>query len=354
MSDALTKSVGCCLTAGLCLGLAAQVAAQPSPSELPRLAVNPSGISVLGVSSGGYMATQLAVAWPSRFVGLGVAAAGPWACARGSLGLALGQCMGTQRGLPDLAELQDRYEAYVRRDLVGEPAALADLQVFVWHGGEDETVDPALGQLLVEQFRDWLDAPEDQLAFVASEQAGHGWPLAARARTPVDVMTDCRGGGGTHLLACDLDIAGKMLRWLHGDMASPAPGQPDGELLAFDQADFDARGLGDTGYLFVPQECADGGCDLSVALHGCSMSVEQVDEAFVRHSGLNEWAAANDRVVLYPQAETSLPNPQGCWDWWGFAESTWQLDPLHDSRQGSQTRALMAMIEHLQRSPDSR
>ncbi|MDI5890048.1 prolyl oligopeptidase family serine peptidase [Halomonas rhizosphaerae] len=348
------NALRCLAAAGLCLGLVTPLLAQEPPAQLPRFGVDQDGASVLGVSSGGYMATQLAVAWPERFAGLGVAAAGPWACARGSLGLALGQCMTTRRGMPDPAELQTRYREYRQRELVGDPEALSELRVFIWHGAEDETVVPSLGRALAEQFRDWLASPDDQLVFMESEEAGHGWPLAARPGTPVDALADCRSGGGTHLLACDLDIAGEMLDWLHGDQVPPEPGKPKGELVRFDQSDFDARGLGDTGYLFVPAGCEDGGCELTMALHGCAMDVEQIDQAFVRYSGLNEWAATNRRVVLYPQAETSLPNPQGCWDWWGFAESTWQLDPLHDSRQGSQTGALMAMVERLQQSPDEK
>ncbi|MBB3184455.1 poly(3-hydroxybutyrate) depolymerase [Halomonas fontilapidosi] len=348
------KAVRHLAAAGLCLGLSSPLAAQEPPAELPRLGVEREDVSVLGVSSGGYMATQLAVAWPERFSGLGVAAAGPWACARGSLGLALGQCMTTRRGLPDPAELEIRYQGYRQRELVGDPEALAAMRVFIWHGAEDDTVAPSLGHALAEQFRNWLASPDDQLKFMESEQAGHGWPLAAGTDTPVEALADCHGGGGTHLLACDLDIAGEMLGWLHSDLTPPEPGESQGKLVRFDQSDFDARGLGDTGYLFVPPGCEDGGCDLSMALHGCAMDVEQIDEAFVRHSGLNEWAATNQRVVLYPQAETSLANPQGCWDWWGFAESTWQLDPLHDSRQGSQTGALMAMIERLQQTPEGR
>ncbi|MEC7296112.1 MAG: poly(3-hydroxybutyrate) depolymerase, partial [Pseudomonadota bacterium] len=43
-----------------------------------------------------------------------------------------------------------------------------------------------------------------------------------------------------------------------------------------------------------------------------------------------------------------MANPQACWDWWGFAESTWQINPLHDTRDGTQTQALMAMLDHLQ------
>lgn len=344
-------AAGLCVSLGL--GLAAPAIAQETPDALPRLAVTADDTSVIGVSSGGYMATQLAVAWPERFQGLGVLAAGPWACARGSLSLALGQCMGTHKGPPDLEILAERYRDYRERDLVGEAEALAGLRVFIWQGGEDDTVAPALGQALAEQFRGWLAAPDKQLRLVESEQAGHGWPVAADTQAPMESLADCRQGGATHLLACDRDIAGEALGWLHGELAPPEAPERAGRLIAFDQADFDARGLGDTGYLYVPERCEAGGCALTVALHGCAMGAEQIGETFVRHSGLNDWAAANERVVLYPQAETSLPNPQGCWDWWGFAESAWQLDPLHDTREGTQTSALMAMIERLQAAPET-
>jgi hypothetical protein len=43
-----------------------------------------------------------------------------------------------------------------------------------------------------------------------------------------------------------------------------------------------------------------------------------------------------------------MANPQACWDWWGFAESTWQINPLHDTRDGTQAQALMAMLDRLQ------
>ena len=78
------------------------------------------------------------------------------------------------------------------------------------------------------------------------------------------------------------------------------------------------------------------------------MNAEAIDDTFVRYSGLNRWAAEHGQVVLYPQAESSMANPQACWDWWGFAESTWQINPLHDTRDGTQTQALMAMLDHLQ------
>ncbi|MGM0785384.1 MAG: poly(3-hydroxybutyrate) depolymerase [Pseudomonadota bacterium] len=328
---------------------------QERPADLPRLALNDAAVSVIGISSGGYMATQLAVAWPSRFAGLGVLAAGPWSCAEGSLGQALGQCMDTRDGPPDLDALARRRRDYQARDLVGSDAAFADLRAFVWHGNDDDVVDPTLGEALATQLSDWLADPGEQLLHQQASATGHGWPIRTQDRDiPPEQLGDCQRGGGTHLLACDTDLAGTALSWLHGDLAAPTEKTANaGELLAFDQAEFEARGLADTGYLYVPDSCQNGGCDLTLALHGCAMGAEQIGEAFVRHTGLNAWAAANDRVMLYPQAETSLANPQGCWDWWGFAESTWQLHPLHDTRQGTQVSALMAMLERLMEAPAS-
>ncbi|RTR05568.1 poly(3-hydroxybutyrate) depolymerase [Halomonas nitroreducens] len=339
------------LAASLGLGLAAPLHAQEAPAGLPSLGVSNEATSVIGVSSGGYMATQLAVAWPSRFSGLGVVAAGPWACARGKLGRALGQCMFTRLGPPDLETIQARYRDYLSRDLVGAPEALADLRVFVWHGGADGTVAPSLGHALVDQFEDWLAAPDRQLRFRESADVAHGWPVGADSDAPADVLASCGEGGGSHLLACDPDIAEAALTWLHG---TPSPGESDesgGKLVRFDQSDFDARGLAESGYLFIPTGCEKGGCALTVALHGCEMSAAEGDEAFVRYSGLNDRATADRRVVLYPQAAASLANPQACWDWWGYAESAWQLDPLHDSRRGSQVESLMGMVDRLQAAP---
>lgn len=338
------------LAAGLCLGPAASLHAEPAPDALPRLSASQDRASVVGVSSGGYMAAQLAVAWPERFVGLGVAAAGPWGCARGELGLALGQCMFTRLGAPDLEAIQARYRDYRERDLVGPPAALAELRAHVWHGGADATVAPDVGEALVAQLRGWLADPEAQLRVVRDPQAGHGWPVDEGRATPDGPLADCEAGGGSHLLACDRDLAAEALDWLHG----PPAGEPDGagRLRRFDQSDFEARGLADAGYVFVPEGCKAGGCPVTVALHGCEMSAAEGDERFVRHSGLNARAAAEPRIVLYPQAEASLANPKGCWDWWGFAESTWQLDPMHDTRQGSQVEALMGMLDRLQADAD--
>ncbi|UXZ54101.1 PHB depolymerase family esterase [Vreelandella venusta] len=316
------------------------------PENLPALSAASGHASVVGVSSGGYMATQLAVAWPERFSGVGVLAAGPWGCAQGALSLALNQCMNTRRGVPSLDTLDQRRERYESLEQVGERGALAQLRAYIWHGDEDDTVSPELGSLLAEQWQRWL-ASSEQVRFVRSENTGHGWPitLPKQSNASPQSLGGCRQGGGSHVLACDEDVADEMLSWLYPERSSSPS---SGALVAFDQSEFEEKGLADTGYVFIPQACEAGGCPVTVALHGCQMSVDAIGDTFVRHSGLNRWAEENEQVVLYPQAESSMANPQGCWDWWGFAESTWQINPLHDTRDGTQVKALMAMLDRLE------
>lgn len=314
------------LAAGLALPLAGVAQDVAPPDSLPALGAADDRASVVGVSSGGYMATQLAVAWPERFHGLGVLAAGPWGCAQGKLSLALNQCMMTRRGEPSLTALETRRADYQSRGQVGKDDDLARLRAYVWHGQQDDVIAPVLGDLLAEQLMGWL--AENQVKTERAELAGHGWPENAEK------------------------VTGEMMDWLYPERASRA-GSSAGALREFDQSDFDVRGLADTGYVYIPDACTGGGCGTTLALHGCRMGAEVLGDAFARKSGLNAWAVAHDEVVLYPQAESTLANPQGCWDWWGFAESSWQLYPLHDTRDGTQAGALLKMLDRLQKAPDA-
>jgi len=66
-----------------------------------------------------------------------------------------------------------------------------------------------------------------------------------------------------------------------------------------------------------------------VAYHGCEQTVADIGLTYVMNAGYNEWAEANDIIVLYPQAQRSTMNPNGCFDWWGYtgAEYATKLAP---------------------------
>ncbi|SDM94102.1 alpha/beta hydrolase-fold protein [Vreelandella arcis] len=327
------------------------MAVQAAPEALPALDAKQQDTSVVGVSSGGYMATQLAVAFPEHFSGLGVLAAGPWGCSGGSLIRALNTCMTTESGEPSLDRLDTRRRRYESAQQVGSQEALSRLRVFLWHGADDEVVEPELGDLLAAQWERWLASPE-QLRVIRREETGHGWPVRLNDDPPSpQVLGDCQQGGGSYLLACDDDVAGQMLSFLYPERESQSEGQ--GQLSTFDQSPFAVNGMGDTGFIYLPEGCEQGGCPITLALHGCQMGQDAIGDAFARHSGLNDWAATHGQIIVYPQATSTLKNPQGCWDWWGYAERALPLTALHDTREGVQVEALMAMLEHLQASPNN-
>jgi len=97
---------------------------------------------------------------------------------------------------------------------------------------------------------------------------------------------------------------------------------------------------------FCKSNCASGAlCKLVVALHGCEQGQSYVGTAFVTNSGLNEWADTNSIIVLYPQAvpsSASYPyNPYGCWDWWGYDDTSYASQP------GSQVSAIWSMMQRI-------
>jgi poly(3-hydroxybutyrate) depolymerase len=142
----------------------------------------------------------------------------------------------------------------------------------------------------------------------------------------------------------------------------------DGEVLAFDQREvftefstepykpFNAwqnASMAREGYVFIPEACKEGKpCKLHVAFHGCLQGGETDKRSghsgnlFSKYAGYNEWAKANDVIVLYPQVRVwnSGPlNPQGCWDWWG---QNYTHEGYHTKR-GRQIKAVAQMINIL-------
>lgn len=64
-------------------------------SKLPSYTLDPSLLSVSGLSSGGFMAVQLHFSHSSLFKGAAIFAGGPFACALNNPLMALTSCMST-------------------------------------------------------------------------------------------------------------------------------------------------------------------------------------------------------------------------------------------------------------------
>lgn len=310
------------------------------PGALPAYRGDARGVAVAGLSSGAFMAVQYEVAHSAGVRGAGIVAGGPYYCAAGNAFNAA-VCMGQVGGVPPAAPLL--VAAAGGFAATGQIDPLANLRahrVYVFSGTRDSIVRTPAVDALVAVYRA-LGVDGDALQYVNTLPAGH-------ALVTPDFGNDCAANAAPYVSHCDVDgtgydQAGAILRQVFGTLLPPA-GSATGELRAFDQAEFGAAAarMAGTGYVYVPRACASGTpCALLIAFHGCAQSAERVGDAFYAHAGFNRWADSNDLIVLYPQVDASLLNPQGCWDWFGYT------GPAYATRLGPQIVAVQAMVERL-------
>ena len=107
--------------ATLCLAAPADA----SSSALPRLDI--TGVYVTGVSSGGFMATQLQVAYSGTFGGAGIIAAGPYDCGQGNV-IDFATC-DIGASLPTLEQQAVTWSHEGLIDPASEPGGQADLRL---------------------------------------------------------------------------------------------------------------------------------------------------------------------------------------------------------------------------------
>jgi len=103
-----------------------------------------------------------------------------------------------------------------------------------------------------------------------------------------------------------------------------------GKLMTFDQHEFlpscdeealRKSGIGEHGYLYVPDVCFSKSCHLHIVLHGASQYAGKLGRTFPTQTGYLEYAASNDLVLLFPQAAPVVKvNPKGAWDFWGYTD----------------------------------
>ena len=312
---------------------------RPAGDALPRLNIVPGSLTVSGVSSGGYMATQYQVAYSDDVTGAGIVAAGPWLCAQGVVTRALRDCLAGETGGPDVAPLVAALRASAAVGAVDDPSGLAADRIWIFHGAKDRVVGTAVSDSLLRFYKAFV--PLERVRYETQVSAGHGFPTIAEGKA-------CDAGGSPWILGCGYDAAGMMLNHLYDGLAAPSR-SVTGTLREFGQARYGGGGrpssMADTGFLFVPADCAEGKpCRVHVAFHGCGQGVGAIGRTFPKQAGYERWADANRIVVLYPQVDESTLrplNPRGCWDWWGYSG----ID--YAAKGGAQLSAVRRMLEAL-------
>lgn len=317
--------------------------ATPAGAALPRLGADLTQTSVSGFSSGAFMAGQFAVAYSSIVQGVGMIAGGPYYCtgvpaSDPPLRNALTRCMNPEfarTNPPDARSLWTSARRFAQAGLIDDTAHLARQRVYLFNGTQDRILTSAV----TDQARNFYDmAGAHSITYVNHRLAGHGMVTDR----PGD--NDCGASYQPFFNNCGLPLARNILAAVYGPLM-PAPARTSGALRQFSQRRFAkaASGLAATGYVFVPKDCASGGCRVHVAFHGCWQNVQAVGDHFYRHAGYNQAADTNRIIVLYPQvAASSAPfNPAGCWDYWGYT------NPDYYTRRGVQLSAVRAMLSRL-------
>ena len=296
-------------------------------------------VTISGLSSGGYMAAQFHYAHAEIISGVGIIAAGPYNCAQGSLQTAFAQC---------IAQAPENFAANIINPYLDEPqliapaSALQNDKVWLLHGELDTRIVRGVSDGLFAQYSETLDS--SNLAYVTDKKYAHVFPTDAFGET-------CEASNSLFIGNCDFDAAGELLFHILGklnDRVNTENSLKKGKLMKIEQsdlADIDSTSLHNNGFLYVPNSCTEGvKCKLHISFHGCNQAIDNVDDTYAKHNGINRWAATNNMVVLYPQIKGSsvFPmNPQSCWDWWGYT------DENYANKNGKQIKAIKQMIDNL-------
>jgi hypothetical protein len=295
-----------------------------------------SGVYVSGVSSGGYMATQLQVAYSSKIKGAAVFAAGPYYCAENNAEFALYAC--ADNSWPDyLSTLEADASLWSLYGWIDPTSHLSGQPVYIYHGANDTAVQGTLTSDLASFYRHF----GANVQYVTGS-AGHAWV------TPLGPVA-CTSTANPYLNNCGTDPEHDFLTKLFGSVNPSNTGVLTGTLTRFQQSSYVLGGspagvsMNPVGFSYVPASCAAGAtCKLMVALHGCDQDYDSVGTAFVDDANLNQYADTNNMIVLYPEATSNALNPYGCWDWWGYLGLT--NYPIHG---GLQLESIMNEIHAL-------
>jgi len=82
-------------------------------------------------------------------------------------------------------------------------------------------------------------------------------------------------------------------------------------------------------------------------MHGCGMGYENIQFGLPEYSGFNDYAVANDLIVLYPQADGNFPNNWfNCWNV-GDLVFMGEKSETRWGNTGFQNMAIKGMVDRL-------
>ncbi len=315
--------------------------------NLPAYNVDTSKTTVSGLSSGGFMANQLGIAYSTLFKGVGVFAAGPYMCA----GLSnYTSCMyNASISSTALTNMQGRIDTYSSSGAIDNKSNIAGQKVYLFIGTSDTTVGQNPVTALKTQYTN-NGVTTANMQHVVRSGASHTFP------TDFDSTgnNSCGSAASPYISNCSYDGAKAVLEQFYGTLNARNNAPAAGNYIEFNQTEFTTNpGMAATGWAYVPANCASGSqCKVHVALHGCQQSTDKIGDKFVKNTGYSRWADTNSIIVLFPQtkvdntsrstsASGSLANPNACWDWIGWYGTNFA------QKAGTQMAAIKAMVDRV-------
>lgn len=301
--------------------------------ETPRPDIDPSRITVSGMSSGAQMAHQLHLAYSDLFSGAAMLAGGPFGCAAGSMLNALGRCLAKPGTEISLSELNETIISAAADGRLAPLVNLSDDPVWIFHGSLDSAVPLAVNDALVSVYKNLI--PAELISVITDIPAAHTFPADGTGSACDELVSPFIGD-------CGYDAAGQLLQTLYPGL-QPRSTEVSTIISEVKLPGAGAAMLDENAWLFVPAECEQVGasCALHLVLHGCAQSASQVQTAFIEQSGYLAWAENNNIVLAFPQAVASMVNPLACWDWWGYSGENYLW------REGKQMTTLVNWVKQL-------
>lgn len=293
-------------------GQAVSQVVRAADMHLPSYNVDINAISISGVSSGGFMADLLYRKYPQAIMGVAIISGGPFNCASTfwlPRGLAARTVCSTDIS-PVVFFGPPRTDLKIFTQQFSSPNVKGDMVFFYY-----SEIDPIVPMSVTSQLYNLYGSsiPLENIQYVNTIRSGHG------------MITDrygesCGSSSVNGINNCGFDLAGEILVGLYGSLRPPVESKKE-SIVMFDQSQFCdkyEKNMCTFGAVYVPENCRNGSnCKLHIALQGCFRAEEQLqNDAFINYSGFNEWAEANNIIVLYPQVINSSYAITGCWDWW--------------------------------------
>jgi poly(3-hydroxybutyrate) depolymerase len=297
-----------------------------------------------GISAGGFFGVQYQIAHSAKIRAAGIIAGGPYYCAQGSL-LTATECMSDPLSI-NIGSLDSIMNISAALGDIDPVSHIKNHAVMLFSGTIDSIVNHGTMELLALQY---AELGVRDLVTYFNYTAEHAWITN-------DYGNACSYVGTPYMNNCGLDFSGEFFRfaWNHMKLSfNEHRGTFNASnLISFSQVAFGAdalfNSLDTTGYIYQPAKCQPGAvgstnCHVHVNFHGCTQGASSIGTQYVSNSGLNEWAEANNIVIVYPQVTSNdlQDNPNGCFDWWGYAGSNYA------SKQGVQMVFIESIVAYL-------